>query len=223
MKVHYAWVIVLLGFLTVLGAHGFGRFAYSLVLTDMMQELRLDESQMGLIATFNFIGYLALATIGGALASRYGSRRVISLSALVMGVAMILTGLSKSFGEVALWRFVTGVGNGGAYLPAMALPSVWFAFRMRGRATGLVSAGIGAGFAIAGFLVPAVLSIHQELGWRYAWFYMGSALLAIFAIDLALVRNRPEDVGLAPLGAEGGGLSHSSSSAGSLAWGTVYR
>lgn len=225
MKVHYAWVIALLGFLTVLGAHGFGRFAYSLVLTDMMRELGLNEAQMGLIATFNFIGYLALATVGGALASRYGSRAVISLSALVMGVAMILTGLSRGFGEVLLWRFVTGMGNGGAYLPAMALPSVWFAFRMRGRATGLVSAGIGAGFALAGVLVPVVLSAYQDLGWRYAWFYMGSALLAIFLIDLALLRNRPEDLGLAPLG-EGGGSSQGSSrapAASGLAWGLVYK
>jgi MFS family permease len=221
-RLHYAWVVVFMGFLTVLGAHGFGRFAYSLVLTDMRAALNLDFFQMGLIATANFIGYLALATIGGALASKYGSRRVIALSALMMGVSMILTGLSRSFLEVLVWRFITGLGNGGAYLPAMALPSIWFALKLRGRATGCVSAGIGAGFALAGVVVPAVLLSYGEVGWRYAWFYLGAALLAISLIDFLFIRDRPEDLGLKPLGLEGG-VAQSVGGGSSLRWGLVYR
>lgn len=221
-RLHYAWIIVSMGFLTVLGAHGFGRFAYSLILRDMKVALNLDYFQMGLIATANFIGYLTLATIGGALASKYGSRKVISLSALVMGVTMILTGLSNSFIEVLVWRFITGLGNGGAYLPAMALPSIWFAMKLRGRATGYVSAGIGVGFALAGIIVPPILISYGEAGWRFAWFYLGAVLLAIALIDSLFLRNKPEDVGLKPLGLEerevqsGGGGS-------SLRWGLVYK
>jgi len=223
-RLHYAWVVVFTGFLTVLGAHGFGRFAYSLVLTDMKAALNLDFFQMGLIATTNFIGYLALATIGGALASKYGSRRVIALSAFMMGVSMILTGLSRSFLEVLVWRFITGLGNGGAYLPAMALPSIWFALKLRGRATGCVSAGIGAGFALAGVIVPAVLLSYGEVGWRYAWFYLGAALLAIAFVDFLFIRNRPEDLGLKPLGLEEEEAKAQSAGGGSsLKWGLVYK
>jgi len=221
-RLHYAWVVVFMGFLTVLGAHGFGRFAYSLVLTDMKATLNLDFFQMGLIATTNFIGYLALATIGGALASKYGSRKVIALSALMMGVSMILTGLSRSFLEVLVWRLITGLGNGGAYLPAMALPSIWFALKLRGRATGCVSAGIGAGFALAGVIVPTVLLSYGEVGWRYAWFYLGVALLAIALIDFLFIKNRPEDLGLKPLGLEEG-EAQSVGGSSSLRWGLVYR
>ena len=193
-----------------------------MILRDMKVALNLDYFQMGLIATANFIGYLTLATIGGALASKYGSRKVISLSALVMGVTMILTGLSNSFIEVLVWRFITGLGNGGAYLPAMALPSIWFAMKLRGRATGYVSAGIGVGFALAGIIVPPILISYGEAGWRFAWFYLGAVLLAIALIDSLFLRNKPEDVGLKPLGLEerevqsGGGGS-------SLRWGLVYK
>lgn len=221
-RLHYAWIIVSMGFLTVLGAHGFGRFAYSLILRDMKVALNLDYFQMGLIATANFIGYLTLATIGGALASKYGSRKVISLSALVMGVTMILTGLSNSFIEVLVWRFITGLGNGGAYLPAMALPSIWFAMKLRGRATGYVSAGIGVGFALAGIIVPPILISYGEAGWRFAWFYLGAVLLAIALIDSLFLRNKPEDVGLKPLGLEEGEV-RSGGGGSSLRWGLVYK
>jgi len=193
-----------------------------LILRDMKVALNLDYFQMGLIATANFIGYLTLATIGGALASKYGSRKVISLSALVMGVTMILTGLSNSFIEVLVWRFITGLGNGGAYLPAMALPSIWFAMKLRGRATGYVSAGIGVGFALAGIIVPPILISYGEAGWRFAWFYLGAVLLVIALIDSLFLRNKPEDVGLKPLGLEEGEV-RSGGGGSSLRWGLVYK
>ena len=221
--IHYGWIIVALGFLSVLGAHGFGRFAYSLVLRDMKLSLDLTYAQMGDIASANFIGYLALATIGGALASKYGSRRVISISAMVMGVTMILTGLSRSYFEVLVLRFLTGLGNGSTYLPSMALPSIWFALKYRGRATGYVSAGIGVGFALAGVLVPPILALYAPEGWRYVWFYLGSALIAISIVDLIFLRNRPEDLGLKPVGFEESTLSSSPSSSSSLRWGLVYK
>ncbi len=193
-----------------------------MILRDMKVALNLDYFQMGLIATANFIGYLTLATIGGALASKYGSRKVISLSALVMGVTMILTGLSNSFIEVLVWRFITGLGNGGAYLPAMALPSIWFAMKLRGRATGYVSAGIGVGFALAGIIVPPILISYGEAGWRFAWFYLGAVLLVIALIDSLFLRNKPEDVGLKPLGLEEGEV-RSGGGGSSLRWGLVYK
>jgi MFS family permease len=221
---HYGWIITFLGFLTVLGAHGFGRFAYSLILPPMKEGLNLDYFQMGLIATGNFIGYLTLATVGGLLASRYGSRIVISLSAALMGVTMIWTGFSTCFEHAFIARLLTGLGNGGAYLPAMALPSIWFAFKLRGRATGLVSTGIGVGFTLSGVAVPIILSAYGAEGWRYSWYYLGIVLLAVATVDIALLRNKPEDLGLREVGATRWNSSKRSSVASSaLRWGLVYR
>jgi len=221
---HYGWIITFLGFLTVLGAHGFGRFAYSLILPPMKEGLNLDYFQMGLIATGNFTGYLTLATLGGLLASRYGSRIVISLSAALMGVTMIWTGFSTCFEHAFIARLLTGLGNGGAYLPAMALPSIWFAFKLRGRATGLVSTGIGVGFTLSGVAVPIILSAYGAEGWRYSWYYLGIVLLAIATVDIALLRNKPEDLGLREVGTTGwNGLKRSSAASSALRWGLVYR
>jgi hypothetical protein len=68
---------------------------------------------------------------------------------------------SKSFWELLTWRLVTDIGDGGAYLPAMALPPFGLQRDLE-RATGCVSAGVGVGIALMGVVVPAVLLGHGE-------------------------------------------------------------
>ena len=191
-KVYYGWVIVGVAFVSVLGAHGFGRFAYSLLLEDMRSSLGVDYTSMGLIEFGNFLGYMALATIGGFLASRYGSRIVMTVAALLMGASMIATSRVSDTLSTFITRLFTGLGNGGLYLPAVVLPSIWFPHHLRGRATGIVAAGIGSGFAAAGIAVPAIIQAYPPEGWRYAWIYMGAVLIAIALLVATLVRDRPD-------------------------------
>ncbi|MGQ9546831.1 MAG: MFS transporter [Dehalococcoidia bacterium] len=243
-RVHYGWIVVLAGMLATIGAHGFGRMSYTVILPEMREGLQLSDTQAGLLATGNLIGYLVFAVIGGFLASKFGVRRVISLSLLLMGVTMLLTGLANSFELAFALRLLTGLGNGGAYVPAMALGSIWFAMRRRGFATGIISGGIGVGTALGAVIVTAILLAYGADGWRYSWYYLGGAILLIAVVCYLLIRERPEDLGLqqvgapAPIKSEGeqnppsSSLSNpapqSSRSADrkpppSLQWGLVYR
>ena len=124
-KIHYGWIVIFLGLLTTVAAHGFGRMAYTILLPAMKDGLGLNYTQLGLLGTGNFIGYLSMAIIGGLLASRFGTRVVVALALLLMGVTMICTGLAKSFGFDFSMRLLTGIGNGAAIVPAMPawLPS----------------------------------------------------------------------------------------------------
>jgi MFS family permease len=83
----------------------------------MREGLTLSYTQVGLIGTGNFIGYLSLAVIGGFLAVRFGARRTIFASLIVMAVSLFLTGLSKSFAAAFMMRLIAGMGNGGAVVP----------------------------------------------------------------------------------------------------------
>jgi len=58
-----------MGLLTTIAAHGFGRMAYTIILPAMKDGLKFDYTQLGLLGTGNFIGYLAMAIIGGFLAA----------------------------------------------------------------------------------------------------------------------------------------------------------
>ena len=221
-RIHYGWVVMAMGLLTTLGAHGFGRFAYAMINPSMIDGLGLSYTQVGNLASGNFIGYLILATIGGFLAARFGPRIVISLSLALMGFTMILTGTAQTYGFALAMRILTGLGNGGAYVPAMALGSIWFGSKKRGLATGVATAGIGLGFALSGIIVPPILSAYGARGWRYSWYILGIAVLAMAAVTYALVRNRPEDRGLKRLGSESPKNLPHGQRVGSLDWKKIW-
>ena len=200
-KLHYGWIVIFMGFLTTIAAHGFGRMSFTAIYSSMQNGLQLDNFQMGLLGGGNFIGYLTMAIIGGFLAARLGTRIVITFALILMGVTMILTGLAQSFGFAFAMRLLTGLGNGASYVPAMALGSTWFAMRKRGLATGFVSAGIGAGTLISSkLMIPPILTAFAPDGWRFTWYILGAAVILISSFVYLFVRNRPEDKGLQQVG-----------------------
>ncbi|MBW2411381.1 MAG: MFS transporter [Deltaproteobacteria bacterium] len=199
-KLHYGWIVIFMGLLTTIAAHGFGRMSYTVILPSMKTALNLTYTQMGWLGTGNFVGYLTMAIIGGFLAARFGTRIVITLALILMGATLILTGLAQSFGFAFAMRLLTGLGNGASYVPAMALGSAWFAMQRRGFATGIVSAGIGIGMMLAGFGVPQVLNAFGPEGWRYSWYILGGAVTLIAGIVYLFVRSRPDEMGLQQVG-----------------------
>ncbi len=201
-KLHYGWIVIFTGLLTTIAAHGFGRMSYTIILPAMKDGLQFNYTQLGLLGTGNFIGYLTMAMIGGVLAARFGTRIIIALALVLMGITMFLTGLSESFGFAFLMRLLTGLGNGACFVPAMALGSAWFAMKRRGFATGIVSSGIGIGTLISGLVVPPILNAFGQNGWRFSWYILGGAVLVVSGIVYAFVRSRPEEIGLRPVGAE---------------------
>jgi sugar phosphate permease len=216
-------VVIAMGLLTTIAAHGFGRMAYTIILPAMKDGLGFDYTQLGLLGTGNFIGYLAMAIIGGFLASRFGTRVVITLALLLMGLTMILTGMSKTFGFAFAMRLMTGIGNGASYVPAMALGSAWFAVKRRGFATGIVSGGIGAGTLISGLIVPPILASHGTEGWRIAWYVLGGLVLVIAGVVFLFVRSRPEEKNLRAVGeAPSEVKTQQEQKASALSWGKVY-
>ncbi len=199
---HYGWVVLTVSTLTVMGCVGFARFGYTLVLPAMQAALGLSNTQTGALATGNFLGYLALAVVGGFLASRYGPRRVIGVSMLLTGAAMAFTGPANTFGEAVAWRVLTGIGSAGSNVPVMSLLAAWFAPRRRGLATGIAVGGSSLALIITGRAVPSILETYGEDGWRYTWLVLGGAVLLLGVLALALLRDQPARKGLRPIGAE---------------------
>ncbi len=225
-RIHYGWIVIFMGLLTTVTAHGFGRMAYTLLLPAMKDGLQFDYTQLGLLGTANFLGYLSMAIIGGFLAAKLGTRSVITAALALMGVTMILTGLTQSFWFAFFMRLLTGLGNGAAFVPAMALGSAWFSVRHRGFATGIVSGGIGLGTLISGILIPYILKSYGADGWRYSWFILGTIVLVAAAVVFILIRNQPRDKGLLPVGEKIDSKAEQKSSASNVSalnFGRVYR
>lgn len=222
-RMHYGWVVLAMGTAVVMGSLGLARFGYTVVLPAMQSGLDMDNTHAGVLATANLVGYLSMSVIGGALGSRFGPRAVIAAGLLVAGAGMLFTGLATGFVSAAVWRALTGVGSGASNVPVMGLLAAWFAPRRRGLATGIGVAGSSLALIVVGPLAPVVIAAHGDAGWRVCWFLFGGATILLGVLAALLLRNRPADLGLAPLGAEPGTPPLPPASGSSLAWGSVYR
>lgn len=200
-RFHYAWIILFIGTLVVFGALGMARFGYTGLLPAMQQDLGLDNTQAGGLATANMLGYLALSALGGALAAKYGPRRVIVVGLLLTGLGMLLTGLAQGFRLAALWRAVTGMGSGLSNVAVMGMAAAWFSRKKRGFASGILVTGSSLGLIFVGPLVPRLLSWYGGDGWRNCWWIFGGVTLLLAVLSAILLRNRPADIGLHPFGA----------------------
>lgn len=219
---HYGWLILVVGVLVVFGSLGLARFSYSVVLPSMQNELGMANTQAGVLATANLIGYLGLSVLGGALATRYGPRIVIAAGLALAGTGMIFTGLSNSFLTAAVWRAATGIGSGASNVPVMGLLPAWFAPRRRGLAAGIAASGSSLALILIGPLTPRILSAYGDGGWRICWHIFGGITLLLAIGAYLLLRNHPQEKGLKPLGADANEPIVKAKSGG-LQWGRVYR
>jgi MFS family permease len=224
-RLHYGYVVLTLIVVAVFGSLGLGRHGYASVLPAMQDSLRLTNTQTGELQSWNLLGYLLTVVFAGFLAARFGPRVVISISLLVTAAALTLTGLIPTFGGAQLGRFLAGVGGAGGNVPAMALVCAWFGVRRRGLAAGAAVSGSSFGLMVTGPLIPVLLSQHGAEAWRVCWYVLGALALAAFIPCALFLRNRPDEYGLAPVGASGaeiGGHAPGQRTP-SLQWSLVYR
>ncbi|MEI2300154.1 MFS transporter [Ensifer sp. MJa1] len=92
-------------------AMGFGRFSYTPILPAMMTDLNISPGDAGLIASANFVGYLAGAILA-AYGWAHGHERRIGLAALAATTVLLAAmGLSSSVFVLALIRFLAGLAS----------------------------------------------------------------------------------------------------------------
>ena len=220
-RFHYGWLVLGMSTLVVFGSLGLARFSYSAVLPAMQRGLGMDNTQAGTLATANLVGYLAFCVIGGALASRFGPRVIITFGLGLAAVAMVMTGFAGSFMTAAGWRALAGIGSGASNVPVMGLVAAWFASQRRGLATGVAVAGSSIGLIAVGPLVPRIVAAYGANGWRTCWFIFGGVTFLLAIGAAALLRNRPSEVGQQPVGASPDSPAPAPKG-GALLWGDVY-
>ena len=196
--VHYGWYVVAAGTLCIFASLGFGRFALGMLLPAMAESLNLTYSQMGLISTSNFIGYLVAVLFCSYISEKIGSRFLIFFALLLVAVSMLLISRANSFTTVAIIYTLTGVGSGASNVPMMALVASWFSTRQRGKAAGFVVIGSGFAILLSGKLIPYLNQLSVADGWRTSWLVLGIIVLFISIICFVVIRDTPAELGLEP-------------------------
>lgn len=130
------------------------QFAVVPVLPDYAHRLGLSDLQQGLVLGATGLAGLAISLPAGALADRFGARKLTLWAGLVMAIAMLIEAVSGSFMTLLLARLLFGVGYSVVWTAGLA----WLAEAVgdgQGLSGSVASAGLGgvAGPALAGVLV----------------------------------------------------------------------
>ncbi len=211
----YGWLVAAAGCLAILTGLGFGRFTLGMILPFMADGLDLSPFQMGLVSTANFSGYLAAVLLCLAAGPRMRPRAWITTALVLVGSSMFCMGGVRGFTAAALFYTLTGIGSGMANIPTMTLVSAWFRPALRARAAGMIVIGSGMAIVLSGIGIPLLDQIQPAGGWRLAWRLLAVLTLAAAAVCWLVIRDRPADIGLLPLGGnergKTGGGNHSRS------------
>ncbi len=161
----------------------------------MRQEYAIDQIHLGWIFSAFLIGYAAFQVPAGWLAARIGPRRLLTFALIWWGVFSVATAWVQPGGAHAitlliLVRFGLGIGEAAVYPSGNQFVSRWVPSQERGRANGLIFAGVGAGSGLTPPLISAVIAYG---GWRASFYVCAVIGLVAAAVWYAVARDRPQD------------------------------
>jgi len=140
----------------------------------------LDFTQVGIVMSVIGITMGLMGMFGGALSDRVGRRTVIVPCTVIFSLLSAATGLARNFMQLAVIRFVLGIGEGPYTPTAVATIAEESTPKRRGLMIGLHQTGWGVwgGF----FAAIYATQVGSTLGWRWAFY-----LTLIPGIILAIV------------------------------------
>ena len=188
------WILIV--WIFVMSSVGFlDRVNISIASDYIVREYHLTNIQLGYIFSAFVLGYALCQAPGGRVSDRYGARRVITIATVWWAVfTSLATAVPRSIsGVVAAFigvRFLLGVGESVIYPASNRVVAKWIPTQERGRANGLIFAGVGAGAAIT---PPLITYIMLRGGWRLSFWVSALLGLVVGSVWFWLARDEPEE------------------------------
>jgi AAHS family 4-hydroxybenzoate transporter-like MFS transporter len=180
------WTMALCGMVIVLD--GFDTQSIGFLAPSMAETLRVPVKTFGPIFAAALVGLMISSMLSGPIADRWGRKWPIVTCTLIFGTFAMLSGRSTSFNQLLAFRFLTGLGLGGAMSNSVALMSEYAPKRLLSVVVGMLFCGMPAGAVLATRVSVVML---PRWGWQSV-FYAGGVLP--LSLALALIVVLPESV-----------------------------
>jgi sugar phosphate permease len=197
-RLHYAWIVFAVAFVTIIAAAGI-RATPGVLIVPLEEEFGWSRATISIAVSINLLLFGLVGPFAAAMMDRWGVRPVVAGSLLLIaGGASLTTLMTAPWQLYLLWGLIVGLGAGTmAVVFGATIANLWFVSR-RGLVVGLLEAASATGQLI---FLPFLAWLAQERSWRYVSLTVAVAALAVVPLVLLFLRNRPEDVGLRAYGA----------------------
>jgi sugar phosphate permease len=192
-KLHYAWIVAGTTFFILLLGAGV-RATPSILLVPLENEFGWSAATISASIAVNIFLFGMIGPFAVAVMERFGLRRTVSFSLLILSLGVALTSLMRAPWQMTvLWGFLVGSGTG---MIAMVLGATiaerWFV-RNRGLVLGILTASSATGQLI---FLPLLANLSLNFGWRAVSLTVALIALVMAPIAALLLRNRPSDLEL---------------------------
>jgi AAHS family 4-hydroxybenzoate transporter-like MFS transporter len=143
----------------------------------LRQDLALTAGQLTSFLVSGPLGLFFGGLFVAPLADRFGRRPILLACITLFGICSLLTAMANSLLMLDVFRFVTGLGVGGALANCISLTAEYSPVRRRSLMVAIMLLGFITGSAAVGLISAAIV---PDFGWR-------SVLVAGGVLSLALV------------------------------------
>lgn len=183
----------------------FHRTAPAAIAGELTSAFDISSTVLGTLAATYFYVYTVLQIPVGVLADTLGPRRILAAGSAVAAAGSLLFALAPVWELAAVGRTLVGIGVSVAFISVLKLSAVWFAPQRFATLAGVTMFAGNLGAVVAG--APLAWIVTQT-SWRAVF-----VALALLSGLLAMatwwrVRDRPQDLGLAPVHAPAPAVGH---------------
>ena len=144
---------------------GIGRFAYVPLLPLMIDAGWTSNAGAAQVAAANLVGYLIGSASAHRLALWRGPAAVVRAAMLAAVLSLLACSVQLGIGWLWAWRMIAGAAGGMLMILAAPYLMRQVPLAARGKAIGIVFAGIGVGIVLSGLLVPVLGAGNLRLAW----------------------------------------------------------
>lgn len=173
----YHWRIVIFGALMMM-LDGYDLSVMGIALPAVSEAWKVDASVFKWSLSASLIGVGVGSVISGFMGDHLGRKRTLVLMYVLGSLACLGTVTATDVPHLVIWRFLVGVGMGGAIPNVIALVSELMPARRRSLMIVLVYSGAALGGALGSLLASVIIPLY---GWTSV-FYVGGLLPLLIAV-----------------------------------------
>jgi sugar phosphate permease len=183
---------------TYLGYAGYylARKVFSLCKTSLVASFGWDLQAVAHIWTVYLVAYMLGQFIISFIGRKYGPRLIL-LGGLAVSIGCnFVFGLANSYATFLVFMFINGLVQATGWPGAVGTVSQWLRKKEQGSYLGIWSTNYQLGTMLVAGLGGYLL---DKYGWRWSFFGCNLATIGVWWLLYFWQRDKPEDVGLAPI------------------------
>ncbi|MFC5404426.1 MFS transporter [Cohnella soli] len=198
-KLHYGWIVLVITFVTLLVSAGI-RSLPSILMLPLEKDFGWSREGLSGVVSVGIFLYGLTGPFSAALLLKFGIRRVMIVSLIVLGASLAITPVMTALWQFQLlWGVVSGLGTGMmANVLGVTVANRWFEKR-RGLVVGILTASAATGQLL---FMPLLAKITEDAGWRNAMYTSVGVVAVVIVIVAIWMRNHPYDIGKPAYGAD---------------------